>query len=207
MSTEPHLSPHSSRTRPSVSRRLLQWTLQTGLHFALWIVLSGHTEAEFLALGAVVAVGATFIANWLFHGIDDPVYAGPRRGLSWFAGVGLRFVLYIPWLAWEVVLSGLHVSYLALHPKMPIDPSLVEFETSLESERAQVLLAQSITLTPGTVTVDASNGRFVVHCLSEKSREGIEDGRIQRKVGSVFDEPAAARAALREVASLEQELR
>ena len=65
----------------------------------------------------------------------------------------MRFLLYLPWLAYQILASNIYVAYLVLHPRMPIDPSLVEFETSLQSERALVLLAQSITLTPGTVTV------------------------------------------------------
>ena len=158
-------------------------------------------------MGMVAAVAATGASNWLFHGIHDPLHAVPRLTASWCARVGLRFILYTPWLVWEIVLANLHVAYLVLHPKLPIAPSLVAFETSLGSERAQVLLAQSITLTPGTVTVDATDGWFIVHCLSARSRQGIEEGSIQRKVAHVFEESAPGHVALSEITSPEQAAR
>ena len=115
-------------------------------------------------------------------------------------------MLYAPWLLWEIALANLHVAYLVLHPRLPVDPILVEFETSLHSESAQVLLAQSITLTPGTVTVDVSDGRFIVHCLSAKSTQGMEDGVIQRKVAGIFSEPAPESVRLADVTTVEQVL-
>ncbi len=152
-------------------------------------------------MGVVAAIAATAAANWLFHGVYDPLFSGPRRSYGWIARTFVRFVLYIPWILWEIVVSNLYVAYLVLHPKLPVAPSLVEFETTLASERAQVLLAQSITLTPGTVTIDASNSKFVVHCLSVKSRDGLEEGGIQRKVAGVFEEFAPDRVTLHEITS------
>ena len=196
--------PQASSTRPSSLRRILRWALQTVLHFIVWIALSGHTEIEFLVMGVAAAVSATAVSNWLFHGLENPLFAGARPTYGWMLRVGLRFALYVPWLLKEIVLSNLYVAWLILQPKPPIDPCLVEFETTLTSERAQVLLAQSITLTPGTVTVDASNYRFVIHCLSLKSRAGIEDGSIQRKVAAIFAESAPDAVVLRDITSADE---
>ena len=200
MSTEPR----AAQSQPTKTRRLARWTAQSVIHFGVWLAFSGHFEPEFLALGVIAAIAATAAANWLFHGVYDPLFSGPRRSYGWIARAIVRFVLYIPWLLWEIVVSNFHVAYLVLHPKLPVAPSLVEFETTLVSERAQVLLAQSITLTPGTVTVDASNSKFVVHCLSAKSREGLEEGDIQRKVAGVFEEFAPDRVTLHEITSPSQ---
>ena len=196
--------PQSFLTKASTPRRLLRWAFQTALHYALWLAFSGHLEPEFLLMGLMAAVGATAVSNWLFHGMADPLFSGPRPTYGWMVRVALRFALYVPWLVLEIVLSNIHVAILVLSPKMSIAPCLVEFETTLRSERAQVLLAQSITLTPGTVTVDASNGRFVVHCLSEKSRQGLEEGSIQRKVAGVFEESAPERVTLREILTTDE---
>jgi multicomponent Na+:H+ antiporter subunit E len=107
-------------------------------------------------------------------------------------------------LSWQIVLSNLHVVYLVLHPRMPIHPTLVEFQTTLVSERAQVTLAQSITLTPGTVTVDAFNGTFLIHCLSDTTRQGIADGVLQKKIAQVFGEPWEDKVELKDIVTPEQ---
>lgn len=200
MSTEPR----AAQSPPTKTRRVVTWTVQSVVHFGVWLAFSGHFEAEFLALGVIASVAATAAVNWLFHGVYDPMFSGPRRSYGWVSLAIVRFAFYIPWILWEIMVSNLYVAYLVLHPKLPVDPSLVEFDTSLTSERAQVLLAQSITLTPGTVTVDASNSKFVVHCLSAKSRDGLEEGSIQRKVAGIFEEFAPDRVRLLEITSPSQ---
>ncbi len=200
MSTEPR----QSLTQPSLAPRLLRWTFQTALHCVLWLVLSGRFEVEFLAVGLAAAIAATAASNWLFHGIHNPLFEGASRSPGWIVRVAFRLVLYVPWLIREIVVSNWRVAYLVLRPRVLLEPSLVEFETTLRSERAQVLLAQSITLTPGTVTVDATGDRFVVHCLSAQSREGLAEGIIQRKVADVFEEFAPDHVTLREITSVSE---
>ena len=166
-------------------RRLTQWLLL----FALWLALSGVFLTEFVVIGAISAIIAVALSERLFHGTHEGFFSSAPSKPLWFVGVAARLLLYIPWISYQIVSSNLHVVYLVLHPRMPISPTLVEFDTTLTSETAQVILAQSITLTPGTVTVDASNGKFLIHCLSRKTRQGIEDGDIQTKVAKIFREP------------------
>ena len=190
--------------RTGTRRSWLRRSMQALALFGLWILLSGHLEREFLALGVVSAVGAVAFTAWVFHGSHEGAFSPLPRNAGWRAGTLVRFIAYIPWLLWQIITSNLHVVRLVLHPRMPIEPSLVRFETTLTSEPAQVLLAQSITLTPGTVTVDAANGSFLVHCISRVSREGIAGGSIQRKVAAVFGEPGAAQVTLTPVTDPEQ---
>ena len=177
------------------ARRAAQWLLL----FGLWVALSGQTGVEFLVIGAVAAVAAIAFSELLFRGSHEGLFAPSPAQVSWYARTTLRFFLYLPWLAYQIVVSNIHVAYLVLHPRLPIDPSLVEFGTTLRSEAGQVVLAQSITLTPGTVTVDASNGRFLVHCLSRRTRAGLAEGTLQRRIASVFEEPRAPRIELTDV--------
>ncbi len=165
----------------------IRWTVQGIVLFGLWLALSGRFELEFLVIGVLTAAAGIALSEGLFRGTHEGKFAPAQDEITWLLGAIFRFVLYLPWLTYQVILSNFHVAFLVLHPKLPIDPSLVEFDTSLVSERAQVLLAQSITLTPGTVTVDTSNGKFLVHCLSAKSREGLAEGSIQTKIGDVLD--------------------
>ena len=198
--------PPPADVQPSKMRQTLRWTVQTLLLFGVWLAFSGHTEIEFLVMGAAAAVTGTALTHWLFVGDQELRFRHVPYGFGWFVRGFLRSVLYAPWLLWEIALANLHVAYLVLHPRLPVDPVLVEFETSLHSESAQVLLAQSITLTPGTVTVDVSDGRFIVHCLSAKSTQGMEDGVIQRKVAGIFGEPAPESVRLADVTTVEQVL-
>ena len=177
------------------ARRVAQWVVL----FALWVALSGEIVAEFLVIGALAAAGAIAFSELLFRGTHEGKFAAAPTGVAWHLSSALRFLLYLPRLSYEIIVANLHVAYLVLHPRMPIDPSLVEFETTLVSERAQVALAQSITLTPGTVTVDASDGKFLVHCLSLKAREGLAAGSLQAMIASVFEEPKAERVELTDI--------
>jgi multicomponent Na+:H+ antiporter subunit E len=169
----------------TASRWLIQWIVL----FALWMALSGVLVAEFMVIGGIAAVGAITVSERLFRGSHEGKYTSAPNSVKWYAKTVPRFMVYVPWLSYQIIASNFHVVYLVLHPRMPIEPTLVEFKTTLTSERAQIALAQSITLTPGTVTVDASDGNFLVHCLSRVTRQGIEDGTLQKRVAQVFDEP------------------
>ncbi len=190
----PVSGPASSWRRPIV-RRIAQATAL----FGLWLALSGELAVEFLAAGAFAAVGGVAVSELLFRGTHEGRFTPAPSSLGWLLRSTVRFAAYLPWLAYEIVVANVYVAWLVLHPRLPIDPTLVRFDTTLGSERGQVLLAQSITLTPGTVTVDASNGVFVVHCLSRRSRRGLAEGGLQRKIASIFEETAPAVVALSEV--------
>jgi multicomponent Na+:H+ antiporter subunit E len=169
------------------------------LLFGLWIAFSGNFLAEFLVIGAITAAAAVAFSELLFRGTHEGRFASAPTGIGWFVRSTVRFLVYLLWLSYQIVASNVHVVYLILHPRLPINPSLVEFNTTLVSERAQVMLAQSITLTPGTVTVDASDGKFVVHCLSDFTRAGLSKGTIQNKVAAVFGEPSSERVELHDI--------
>jgi multicomponent Na+:H+ antiporter subunit E len=95
-------------------------------------------------------------------------------------------MLYVPWLVWEIVASGLQVAYVVLHPRMPIAPGLVRIRVNLPHTLANLTLANSITLTPGTVTLDVDGDEFLVHALTPASARGIELGEIQSRVATLF---------------------
>ena len=178
------LSSSGSGWRRPIFRR----AVQTAALFGLWLAFSGELGVEFLAAGALAAVGGVAVSELLFRGTHEGRFTPAPNSVGWLLRSIARLALYLPWLAYQIVAANVYVAWLVLHPRLPIDPSLVRFDGSMGSERGQVLLAQSITLTPGTVTVDASNGVFVVHCLSRRSREGLAEGGIQRKIEHGLDE-------------------
>jgi multicomponent Na+:H+ antiporter subunit E len=93
-----------------------------------------------------------------------------------------------PWLLYQIVLSTLHVTFLALHPRMKdqIDPTIVTFKTKLKSNLGKVALANSITLTPGTITIRVEGQVFYVHAISRKAAAGLP-GEMEERLAKVFE--------------------
>ena len=141
--------------------------------FGLWVLLSGKLDAFHLSIGFL---GAALIAwmNTEPRHLDEPPL--PL----------VRLVLYLPWLFWEIVKSSLNVTKIILDPKLPINPRLIKFPTNLGSNPAVVLLGNSITLTPGTVTIEVSSNELLVHALDDESTRGLESRDMERKIAAAF---------------------
>lgn len=152
------------------------------LMFLFWIFLSEQISSPFhLAAGVISsALVALLSHDLLVKGKSDSILLK-----SW------RLFGFIPWELWQIVLANIDVAYRVLHPKMPIDPRVIEFETSLRGDFALTTLANSITLTPGTITisVESKKGKFQVHALSKEPADGLlVDQTMQKKVARVFME-------------------
>lgn len=147
--------------------------------FCFWMLLSGKFDFFHLALGVI----CTAIVSFLSH---DLLFANVRVGDIRL--IIVRFLAYIPWLIRQIVTANAHVAYLALSPKMPIRPQIMKFRTKLESDMSWVTLANSITLTPGTITMDIKDGEFFVHALSVKVAEDLDTGEMEDRVAHMFME-------------------
>lgn len=148
--------------------------------FAFWILLSGKFDPFHLTLGVISSILiALFSSDHLFH----EKQRGGRLAETW------RFLCYIPWLLYEIILSTIHVTFFALHPRMKsvIDPRIVTFKTKLGNDFSRVTFANSITLTPGTITIFIQDGEYYVHALSSKAAEGLP-GEMEDRVARIFKE-------------------
>jgi len=156
------------------------------LLFASWVVLSGKFDPFHLALGVL---SSAFVA-WLSH---DLLFIQRRKGWGERMREGVRFFRYALWLFWQIVLANIHVTVLALSPKAltrEIDPHIITFKTILKSEFARFVLANSITLTPGTVTVRIHGDIFHVHAISRKAAGDLATqavSEMERRVAWVFE--------------------
>ena len=102
----------------------------------------------------------------------------------------VRFIKYIPWLLYQIFVANLHLMYLTFHPRMMelIDPKIIKFKSRLKGDLSLVTFANSITLTPGTITVYVSiDGDFKVHAIDKKSSEGLP-GEMEDRIIRVFGE-------------------
>lgn len=141
----------------------------------LWLMLSGIFETWLLALGLGSIVVIILFANRM----DVIDHEGHPIHISW------RAILFWPWLAWEIVKANIDVARVILHPKMPITPKVLNIKASQVTELGHVFYANSITLTPGTVTLRLRNGAMEVHALTPTSIEGLLSGEMDRKVHAV----------------------
>ena len=94
----------------------------------------------------------------------------------------LRLAMYLPWFTLEVVKSSWTVTRLVLSPKMPISPRLVRVKASQKTDFGKAVYANSITLTPGTITLDVRGDILLVHAITAETAEGVEAGEMDRRV-------------------------
>ena len=147
--------------------------------FIFWILLSGEFTFILITSGVVASLITAYLSHDIFIGKAD---------LKTETGRVFKFIVYIPWLLWEIILANVEIAYLVLNPKPLIDPQLVHFKNDLKTDLGIVTLAHSITLTPGTVTVEANREEFIIHAIWQKSAEGIIGGEMQRKVKKIEGE-------------------
>lgn len=145
--------------------------------FAFWLILSGHYDPFHIGAGVVCAGLVTLLSSDLFT-----FGTGARSSFR----IG-RFALYVPWLLWEILQASLYVTWLVVRPS-GIRSRVIRFRTHLRNELAKVVLGNSITLTPGTVTVDIEGDLFTVHALSDTAADALLDGDMERRVAWVFGE-------------------
>ncbi len=138
-----------------------------------------------IATGAITA-SVVAVSLWRVS-LTSPV--APLRTVQRLA----RFALYVPFLLWQVIKANVEIAYIVLHPDLPIDPEMVEFDAAVWSALPVTTLANSITLTPGTLTVDVARSHLVVHSLTGSARDDLFAGTLERAVRFVFYGRAAAR--------------
>lgn len=142
-----------------------------------WILMSGMFDAFHLILGLLCCLLIAFLSADLLFGPDFKVGFSQVLGMS----------IYLPWLFWQILLSNLQVAYIVLNPRMleMIDPQLVRFRTRLKGSFARVTLAQSITLTPGTITVNLDNDEFTVYALTAAAASDLPGEMEERLIAAL----------------------
>jgi multicomponent Na+:H+ antiporter subunit E len=164
-----------------MKHRICKMAITFALMGGFWLLLSGHFDGFHLVAGGICCLIVTGLGHRLLF---------PNRGSEFFR-TSWRLICYVPWELWQVVLSNIDVIRRVLHPRMPIDPCIIEVETTLRSDFALVTLGNSITLTPGTITisVNSEKGTFLVHAIAKEPADALlVDQTMQRKVAEVFKE-------------------
>ena len=146
----------------------------------LWLLLSGYFDKPILlAMGAVSVLLVVFIARRM----DVVDHEGHPVHLS------ARGLLYWPWLLKEIIKSSINVSSVILHRNMPICPSVFTVRATQKSELGRVIFANSITLTPGTVTIGLDGDLLTVHALTTEAASGWEESEMNKRVTALERAP------------------
>ncbi len=154
----------------------MSFVLTALLMFFFWIVLSGEFTPLLLGSGILSSLFVAYLSHDLLIGPVDV-----RKKLRDL----LRFAQYLPWLFWQIMLANIDLVYRTLHPKMPIDPGIITFKNECRTEIGMVTLANSITLTPGTVTIDVTDEEFIVHAIARGPAEDLLAGEMMARVKQI----------------------
>jgi multicomponent Na+:H+ antiporter subunit E len=166
----PHHPPLSKRKTGRLLPALSAWLTL----FGFWLLLSGYYTAFLITAGAFCAAAVLWLGQRLaiIDGEGHPIHISLQAAF-W----------YWPWLGKEIIKSGWTVSCIILHPRLPISPTVIRFAPSQRTNVGRVTHANSITLTPGTITVEAHADEFLVHALTREIALGADAGSdIDRRV-------------------------
>lgn len=147
-----------------------------------WLILAGRIDLQYVILGLLFAVGTTAFTQRLFP--RDGRHAA-RSTPSSLAGL-LRVIpiaaSYVVALLVDLVWANLRVAYIVLNPRLPINPVFYEYEPPVRATWARVLLANSVTLTPGTLSVELTERSFLVHALTPESGRSLVEWSAEKRI-------------------------
>jgi len=152
--------------------------------FGFYIALGGPTSTFTLASGVVTGlIAAALLRNVAFE--TTPTVGGSAR-------IALRAVVFFPYLLWEITKANVLFAYIVLHPSLPIDPRVERVDAAVGTGGSVTALANTITLTPGTLTLDASGRTLLVHSMTEGAEDDVLDGLHEKAVRFLFYGRAAS---------------
>ena len=149
--------------------------------FVLWVLFSGKLDAFHLGVGALTVAWLWWLESRL------PAFRQEgQRGLRLFASVG-----YVFWLLWQMVLAAWYVARKILGPREALAPRMFRVRCPMPSQVNSVIFANSITLTPGTLTVDWEGDELVVHALTAATEQDVLDGEMAQRVARLSESGAS----------------
>ncbi|MBQ7896297.1 MAG: Na+/H+ antiporter subunit E [Oscillospiraceae bacterium] len=148
------------------------------LLLALWLLLNGRVTVEVLIIGVILSA-VLYWASYKLLGVR------PKWELSLFKR-SIKAIKYLFLLVWNVLVSNVQVMGVILSPKAnKLKPRLVWFDSPLKSNVGEVILANSITLTPGTITAGLSNGQYCIHALDESFAGGMDESDFVKAIAKM----------------------
>lgn len=136
------------------------------LFFLIWIIFNGNFTLEIAVFGLIISAAMYwFVCKFMDYSIQKDIRILKKS---------FYIVKYIFVLIWEIIKANMATIKMIMSSKYEIEPVIVKFKTNLKTKTARVVLANSITLTPGTITVSLEENELVVHCLDKDYAEGMD---------------------------------
>lgn len=151
---------------------------------AVWVAWSWHFEPIVVGFG-IVAVLLTVVSATRLGVLDAE--GEPFE-------INLRLLGYLPWLAWQVLTSNVTMARIILHPRLPIRPQIIKVPTSQRTTLGQVIHANTITITPGTISLDVRDGVILVHAVDQAFADKDDEGATDRMVSWLEGRVASPRS-------------
>ncbi len=144
-----------------------------------WQALSARVDPLFIALGVLSAAFTTWYSLRLLENVVGSAADTPRIHLG-------HLTWFLVWLVFQIPPAGIQIARVVLDPRRPPRPGVVHFHTTLRSPAARTLLANAITLVPGTMTVNVDGGEFTVHAFTPDTTEDLVNAKMQGMIAKAF---------------------
>lgn len=151
----------------------INYLIFTCLLCLFWVLLSGHISILLLSLG----LASVILVIWLFRRMDRNDKFPVRMLFT------IEFISYFGWLMWQVIISNIDVARRIWDPSLPIKPICRKIKVKINDPLIKTIYANSITLTPGTVTIEVGEDYFIVQALDAKSLDELEAGEMEKRLG------------------------
>ncbi|MDD6615279.1 MAG: Na+/H+ antiporter subunit E [Lachnospiraceae bacterium] len=147
------------------------------LYFLLWIIFNGAVTPEICVFGLVIAAAVfAFTCKFMDYSLQKELHVLKK---SW------KFLCYVIVLVLEIVKANFSVIHMILSEKEEPEPALVSFHSDMKTDVGRALLANAITLTPGTITVALEGNEYTVHCLDENLAEGMDSSVFVKRISEL----------------------
>ncbi len=163
--------------------RLIRILAMFATMLAFWVVLSGQLNPVFLGMGVISAAVSAWFGARLVEATIGHADKHPSVNVFWLA-------IYVFWLVGRMVVGAFQVARIVVDSRHPPRPGIMKFRTQLSSPAARALLANSITLVPGTITLDVIDDELTVHSFTPSSVDDLADAQMQNRIAAIFREPA-----------------
>ena len=146
--------------------------------FLFWLAITGTVDPTSLTEGVVLSASAGYLVARTLWSDDAPILSARQ---TW------RLLCYMPRLVFSIVRSAMHVARLVFDPALPVFPTMVRHRVPFRRDVSAVAYANSVTMTPGTLTVDIVDDEYVIHCLDQDFAAEVRQGDLERQIADVFD--------------------
>jgi len=150
-------------------KNISRWLYTAIIMFILWVIFTGKLDSEELIAGVVISL-VLALFTYRYFTEKGLLNLTPKKI---FCGI-----IYFPYLFWEMIKANLDVASRVIHPKLPIKPGIVKIKTNMKSDLGKLLVANSITLTPGTFTLDIKDDTLYIHWINVQTTDTEEASKV-----------------------------